>query len=110
MAKMGRPKIELDFQEVKKLMQFKPSLSDTAVWFDCSEDTIIRIIKKQTNLTFAKFRHQNMAKIRIKLVQKAFQMALSGERVMLIFCLKNMNGWADIPSMQDEDIEGIEFA
>lgn len=67
--------------------------------FDCSEDTISRKIEKETGLNFFDFRDRYLGDTRIKLQQKAIQMALAGDRVMLIFSLKNMAGWKDNPDV-----------
>ena len=95
MAKMGRKRIDIDLVQLKALMRLKPTQKDTAAFFECSEDTIERIIKKNYNATFAEFRYQNMVHTRFSLIRKAISKAEAGDNIMLIFCLKNLCGWAD---------------
>jgi hypothetical protein len=59
------------------------------------QDTLLRRIKKKHGLTFAEYRDKKMACVRRTLVQKAIDLALSGDRALLIFCLKNYCGWSD---------------
>ncbi len=94
MAK-GRPMVQIDLEKLKALMRLKPSLEDTAIFFECSPDTIERTIKREFKLTFAEFREQNMVQTRFALVRTALQKAQKGDNVMLIFCLKNLCGWKD---------------
>jgi hypothetical protein len=91
----GRPTKDIELNKIASLLQFTPSLSDTADWFGVSEDTISRRVKEETGLTFAEFREKKRGQIRIKLNQKAVEMALAGDRTLLIFCLKNYCGWSD---------------
>lgn len=95
---------KIDHQKLKNLMQFSPTLSDCAAFFDCSEDTISRHIEKVENMTFYNFREIYLGSTRIKLRQKAIQMALSGDRTMLIFSLKNLCAWKDKPDFEVEHI------
>ena len=90
-----RPSIEIDFNQLTVLMRFKPTQADAAAYFKCSEDTIARRIEKETGLTYAEFREQNMVHTRMTLVQTALKKANGGDNVMLIFCLKNLCGWKD---------------
>lgn len=61
-----------------------------------SEDIIERRIRDDHNLTFGQYREKVMGKIKVKLVQTAIDMALNNKNtVMMIFCLKNICGWAD---------------
>lgn len=92
---MARPKIEIDEAKLKALMRLKPTLKDTAAFFECSEDTIERKCQKLAGVSFAEFRDQNMVHTRFSLVRKAITKAESGDNVMLIFCLKNLCDWRD---------------
>jgi dihydroxyacetone kinase DhaKLM complex PTS-EIIA-like component DhaM len=95
MAKTKEPRKQINFEQLKALMRLKPTQKDTAAFFECSEDTIERIIRKTCDLTFAEFREQNMVHTRFSLIRKAIQKAENGDNVMLIFCLKNLCGWKD---------------
>lgn len=92
---MGRPEKELDFNQLKSLMRLKPTLSDTAAFFECSERKIERFIRKHADLTFVEFREQHMVHTRLGLVRKMIEKAMSGDNYMLIWCSKNMLGWSD---------------
>lgn len=95
MAKTGRPKKEIPHAQLKAFMRLKPSLQDTANFFECSVDTIERFIRREFKASFADFREQNMVHTRFSLIRKAIQKGEGGDNVMLIFCLKNLCGWKD---------------
>jgi AraC-like DNA-binding protein len=109
--KVGRPRAIDDekFTLIGKLCQFKLKLSDVAELAGCSETTIEDEIKSRTGVNFRVFRDQKMAHVRQSLAQKAIQQALGGNNVMLIFCLKNMNGWSDTPDFSESEEMGLEF-
>lgn len=92
---MARPKKIIDENQLRTLMRLKPTLKDTAAFFECSEDTIERKCKELADVSFAEFRDQNMVHTRFSLVRKAITKAESGDNVMLIFCLKNLCDWRD---------------
>lgn len=102
--------IEIDMEELSALCRLKPTLKDCAAFFKCSEDTIERRIKEATGKTFAEFREQNMVFTRYDLVRRAIQKASSGDNTMLIFCLKNLCGWADKPAIEEIRNEDEEFS
>jgi hypothetical protein len=83
-------------------MHFRPTLSDCAGFFNCSEDSISRLIKKKENLSFWDFREKYFGATRIRLRQKALQLAFSGDRALLIFLLKNFCGMRDNPEFDFE--------
>ncbi len=92
---MGRPKKEFDWPKLNAILQYSATKADCADVMEVSEDTIERRIKKEYGLTFAAYRTKKMGKVRIMLVQKAIEQAKSGNATMMIFCLKNLCGWAD---------------
>ncbi len=92
---MARPAKSVDLQKLKALMRMKPTLADTAAFFECSERTIERVIDKEFGVSFVEFRQQNMVHTRLNLTRKAIQMAEAGNVPMLIFSLKNLADWAD---------------
>jgi len=58
--RMGRHEKEIDDAKLKGIMRMKPTLKDTAAFFDVHPDTIERIIRKRFNKTFTEFRDENM--------------------------------------------------
>lgn len=84
-------------------------LKDVAEIMKVSEDTIERRIREKDNCTFAEYRSKKMTRTRFNLVFKAIQMARAGDRVMLIFCLKNICRWQDSMPPEPEQIEGVDF-
>lgn len=103
--KIGRPRADLDFDQLKAFMRMNPTRADSAAFFSTSEDTIERRIKKETGLAFAAFREQNMVHTRMHLIRTALKRADNGSDTMLIFCLKNLCGWRD--KQPDEDTQQI---
>ncbi len=106
---MARPRASLNIEQLYQLMRMKPTLADTAAFFEVSEDTIERFIDRKTGLTFKVFREQHMVHCRHSLIRKAYEMALDGDRSMLALCLKHMCGWND-KAMADNDIKPITLA
>jgi hypothetical protein len=93
---MSRPDNALDIVRLKALMRLKPTLEDTAAFFEVNPSTIEKFIKREFGkITFSEFRDQNMVHTRFNLIRTAIQKAEKGDNVMLIFCLKNLCGWKD---------------
>lgn len=107
MAKTGRP-VKFDEEKLRQLKQFmrlKPSLKDTAAFFDCGTTTVEDAIRKHFDTSFRDFRDKNMVHTRYGLIRKAISMGDSGNVPMLIFSLKNLCGWSDQPAMVEDDEE-----
>ena len=96
--KVGRKKIELNWDKLDLILQFKPSKDVVADILEVSEDTIERRIKEVKKCTFMEYRNRKMAPVKIRLVRKAIDKAMNGDNTMLIFCLKNFCGWSDRPA------------
>lgn len=93
---IGRPKINIPIDELISLMTFFPTLEETASWFNCSPDTIERIVKEIFNTTFAEFRHFKSGKTRLLIKRKAISKALEESNdKMLLYCLRTMTDFDD---------------
>jgi hypothetical protein len=102
---MGRKPIVFNDTQLKELMRLKPSLKDTAAFFEVDPSTVEHYIRKHWNVTFSEFREQNLVHTRFMLIRTAIKKAERGDNVMLIFCLKNLCQWRDkLPDNEfDED-------
>jgi hypothetical protein len=91
-----------------------PTLKDASAFFKCSEDTIERRCKEFGYNDFADARQQNMVHTRLKLIRGALAMAEKGNPALMIFCLKNLCGWADKMETRhdvtDEAKQGLKLA
>ncbi len=95
MAKMGRPKIAIDLDQLESMMKLSPSIQETADFFRCSHDVIERFVKEKFQETFASFRDKRAVHTRMSIKRKMIEKALSGDNTMLIWLSKNMLGMSD---------------
>lgn len=94
--KPGPSKIELDYKVFDALCQYKATtLEFAADYLGISMSTISSRLKEDHSTTFEKYHELKMGRISNKLQEKAIQMALQGDRTLLIFCLKNYSKWQD---------------
>ena len=88
-------KIELNYEVLDALLQHKITKKFCADYFGVSEDTIERRLREDFEMTFKEYHALKLENTSYKLQQQAIQMALEGNAVMMIFCLKNLAGWSD---------------
>ena len=93
--KVSGRKIQLNYDKLDALLQFKVTKAFCADYLGVSEDTIDRRIKEDHKKTFSEYHELKIARTGLKLQQKAIEAALSGNTTLMIFCLKNLCGWAD---------------
>jgi hypothetical protein len=93
----GRKKKDINLEQLKGLMRMRPTLQDTAAFFGVSDRTITRTIKSEFGLGFVEFQRQYIMPTKYDLVRRALVEALKTpvNTQMLIFCLKNLNGWSE---------------
>lgn len=77
------------------LLAYKTSLTTCSDILECPASTIQNHIRFRHDCTFTEYAERKLSRTKVKLAQKAIEMALNGDRVMLIFSLKNINGWSD---------------
>ena len=111
--KMGRPRKTIDMDVVEAACQFNATCDQVVEVLAAkgclvSKNSIVRAVKSMHNMTFEEFRDKKVDLTRLKLVQKAVNMALNHNNVtMLIFCLKNLCKWSDKPAEGFEDAPDI---
>lgn len=91
----GRPEVKIDWSKVEMALSLGASKEITAGYIDVKEKTLEDKIRKKFGYGFRELRDRKMSSTRLKLIQKALSKAFDGDNTMLIFCLKNLCGWAD---------------
>lgn len=92
---MANRETDFDWKVLDALFQRGCSAKDAAAIMDCSVATIERRLKEEKGVRVAEYKDGKLATTRLKLQEKAIDMASKGDRVMLIFCLKNLCNWTD---------------
>lgn len=98
-------KTPFSWDKLDGLLAHKSSLLMCEELLDCPSTTIRDHIKARFGLTFSEYQDKKLSVTKLKLVQKAIQMAMNGNVVMTIFCLKNINKWQDKFDIEEEDKE-----
>lgn len=88
-------KCPFSWDKLDGLLAYKSTCVMCADILEVGQTTIKEHIKLRYNMTFSEYSNTKLSRTRLKLVQKAIEQATSGNTVMLIFCLKNLLGWAD---------------
>lgn len=88
-------KAPFSWDKLDGLLAYKSSLVICADILDCHENTIKNHIKKRYGLSFTEYSEKKLSRTKVKLVQKAIEMALAGNTTMMIFSLKNICKWND---------------
>ena len=114
MAKIGRPKIEIDKEEFEKLCSLQCTLTEIAGWFKCSEDTIENWCKKTYNQRFSDVHKKYSFKGKISVRRAQFQAAEAGNVTMLIWLGKQYLGQKEpkqelaVSNVEDESVKEME--
>lgn len=95
MAKVGRPRKEIDWEEVDKLLAIHANEEEVAGWFECSVDTIYNRCLEDHGMNFSEYYKQKRSTGRISLRRKQFQTAMNGNVSMLIWLGKQWLGQVD---------------
>ena len=103
--RVGRPEKEFDWKVLDSILQFGANLIDCSELLDVSEDTIQRKIKGEHGCTFTEYRTKKMGRMRVKLLQKQFEMAQNGNVALLIWLGKQHLGQAEKQEIQQKTEE-----
>lgn len=103
---MGRPRIEIDEDNFKKLCALQCTLTEIASFFDCSEDTIERWCKREQKMSFADAFKRYSASGKMSLRRWQFKMA-EHNCAMAIFLGKNWLGQSDKIEQTITEVEDL---
>lgn len=93
--KGGRPKIEVDFDELQKLCELHCTGEEIASFFDISYDTLNSRIIEAGYRGFSEYYAKNVGKGKIALRRKQWELAMDGEVKLLIWLGKQNLGQKD---------------
>ena len=109
----GRPKVELDRHNFEHLCLLNPAMVEIEAFFDCSEEAIYKWCKRTYGKPFHEVYEIYKAKGDTSLRRKQTEIAMKGDRTMLIWLGKNRLKQADkievkqkefLDQMSDEDL------
>ena len=86
---------QFDWNVFDALMQFRVNKAFVADYLGVSKTTIDNKLKQEHDCSFTEYNKNKMQRTGFKLQQKAIEMALGGNTVMMIFALKNIANWSD---------------
>jgi len=89
--------IDINLKRLENYMWTKPTLAQTALFFDVSQDTIESTIKLHYALSYSDFREQRLQHTKHSLIQHTMALATEGDRYWpaLKFALQNLVGWSE---------------
>jgi len=93
--KMGRPQMEINWEDFDKLCAIQCSEQEIAAWYKCHIDTIYIHVKRKHGMTFPEYFAQKRVGGKVSLRRKMWQQALAGDRVLLLFLAKNHLNMSD---------------
>ena len=94
MARVGRPKKEIDWKQFEAQCRLQCTLREIAAYFDCSEDTIETKVREHYKAGFSEvFKRKRQAGL-LSLRASLFQLGQKDGRVA-VFLAKNWLGMAD---------------
>lgn len=93
--KAGRPRVNINWDELNKLCALQCTLIEIAYFFNCSVDTIERRIKSVKKETFADYYKKHSSEGKISLRRAQYSKALEGNVPMLIWLGKQTLGQKD---------------
>ncbi len=93
--KAGRPRVNINWDELNKLCALQCTAVEIAYFFDCSVDTIERRIKDHDGVTFAEYFKKHSSEGKISLRRAQYSKAMEGNVPMLIWLGKQILGQKD---------------
>ena len=99
----------MDFKILDSILLYDATKVEAASIMECNMTTIENHIRRDFNMTFTEYKFSKMGKSRLSLKQKAYKMAMAGDRTMMIFLLKNWCKYQDTPEPEGQEYDELEF-
>ena len=106
MTTPGRPKAIIDWKEVDRWLQSDCEGKYIASKLGIAYETLVRRCPQDNNINYDEYRRQKKLEGTERLLGKAYDMALAGDKALMIFLLKNRAGYKDQPEHQEESTAG----
>ena len=103
---MARPKIEIDFDMVKKLCAIQCTGQEIADVLDVSYDTVERRVKEVYQISFADYIKKHSANGKMSLRRKQHEVAMNGNTTMLVWLGKQYLGQTDKQIVDNTSSDG----
>ncbi len=108
----GRPLIvwdDADWRKFDLMCKCGVRQMDIAEAFGCSPDTIGAIVRREKQMSFSAYKDQKAGYARAEIMEKQMELALKGDRTMLIWLGKNLCGQSDkIATKQNVQFTGVQ--
>ena len=101
MARTGRPRKEIDYEQLKKLCSIQCTEIEIAGFFDVSIDTLCSRIKEEYDITFSEYFKKNSSAGKISLRRNQFKLA-EKNATLSIWLGKQYLGQRDIKNENDD--------
>lgn len=98
-----RGEIPLDWTRLNQYLELGARLIDCSEFLSVSEDKIQDQIKRHHAMTFMEYRDKKMAKMRLRVLQKQFDVAMQGNVAMLIWLGKQILGQTEKIEQQNTE-------
>lgn len=105
----GRPRKEIDWEELQKLCAIGCTLQEVADWFDISTDTLDNRVREKHGIIFSAYCAKEFVGAKISLRRQMWNMALKGNVTLMIFLAKNNLGMKDVMAVTDSKDRGFRF-
>ena len=103
---MARPKIDIDFDMVKKLCAIQCTGQEIADVLDVSYDTLERRVKEVYRISFADYIKKHSANGKMSLRRKQHEVAMNGNTTMLVWLGKQYLGQTDKQIVDNTSSDG----
>lgn len=92
---LGAPVKIINWEVVDAVLQYNAKLEDAAEIAKVSSETLANRIKEEHGCTFSEYRDRKMSKIKVSLARKQYDVAMSGDRTLLIWLGKQWLGQSE---------------